>query len=154
MHVLELFSGTGSVGRPFRDNGWEVTSVDLDYRYNPEINTDIMTWDYTKIKTPDVIWSSPPCTCYSQARTISRVADFTEADATFANKPAIPKGVGLVANLIPPIIDPTINAPVSVATTDNKIHAKNSTSKVMRNQIIQKQEKTTMRFPKASLATK
>ena len=84
MHLLELFSGTGSVGRPFRENNWQVTSVDLDNRYNPEINTDIMTWDYTAIKTPDVIWSSPPCTQYSQARTVSRVTDFTTADVLVA----------------------------------------------------------------------
>ena len=85
MNLLELFSGTGSVGRPFRDNGWDVISVDLDNRYKPEINTDIMTWDYTTIKkTPDVMWSSPPCTQYSQARTVSRVTDFTEADAMVA----------------------------------------------------------------------
>ena len=28
--LLELFSGTGSVGRVFREAGWDVTSVDLD----------------------------------------------------------------------------------------------------------------------------
>ena len=32
--LLELFSGTGSVGKPFREAGWDVISVDLDGRFN------------------------------------------------------------------------------------------------------------------------
>ena len=35
--TLEFFSGTGSVGRAFRELGWEVTSVDVDSRANPTI---------------------------------------------------------------------------------------------------------------------
>ncbi len=84
MKLLELFSGTGSVGLQFRENGWDVTSVDLDSRYSPEINEDIMTWDYKTIQTPDVIWSSPPCTEYSRARSRGQPADLAQADTLVA----------------------------------------------------------------------
>jgi hypothetical protein len=77
---LELFSGTGSVSKPFRENGWDVISVDLDHRYNPEIVADIMTWDYTNIQTPDIIWASPPCILYSIARTRASPPDLDKAD--------------------------------------------------------------------------
>ncbi len=84
MKLLELFSGTGSVGKPFRENGWEVVSVDLDGRYDPEIQTDILTWDYSQVPVPDVVWSSPPCILYSRARTRAQVTDLAQADTLVA----------------------------------------------------------------------
>ena len=44
MRLLELFSGTGSVGRAFEALGWEVTSLDVEGE--PTIKCDIMDWDY------------------------------------------------------------------------------------------------------------
>ena len=82
--LLELFSGTGSVGRPFRRAGWDVISVDLDSRYNPEVVCDIMDWDYSQCPTPDVIWASPPCVLYSCARTRAQTCDLAQADALVA----------------------------------------------------------------------
>ena len=68
--LLELFSGTGSVGRVWREKGHKVVSVDLDGRYEPEIQADILTWDYKSLHgTPDFIWVSCPCEQYSCART-------------------------------------------------------------------------------------
>ncbi len=82
MRLLELFSGTGSVGKPWREKGHEVISVDIDGRYNPEIICDIMQWTYCKSPTPDVIWASVPCEQYSRARTRwSRPRNFALADA-------------------------------------------------------------------------
>ncbi len=69
MRLLELFSGTGSVGKPWREKGHEVISLDTDCRYSPELCEDILTLDYCKLLTPDVIWVSPPCDQYSRART-------------------------------------------------------------------------------------
>ena len=80
MKLLELFSGTGSVGRPFRDNGWDVVSVDLDGRFHPEVNEDILLWDYTQAQTPDVIWASPPCELYSIAHRHKSAAELARAD--------------------------------------------------------------------------
>ena len=68
MRLLELFSGTKSVGKVAEQLGYEVTSLDLK---NADINTDILKWDYTiyEPKHFDVIWASPPCTEYSRALT-------------------------------------------------------------------------------------
>ena len=69
MRLLELFSGTGSVGIPWREQGYEVMSVDIDNRFNPEICDDILQVKYQNFPTPDVIWASPPCDQYARCRT-------------------------------------------------------------------------------------
>ena len=68
MNLLEFFSGTGSVGNIARKFGFNVISLDLK---NADINTDILEWDYTQFDRNhfDFIWSSPPCTEYSKAKT-------------------------------------------------------------------------------------
>lgn len=66
MKVLELFSGTRSVGKCCDELGWE--SVSLDINDNCDIKCDIMEWDY-KIYEPnyfDIIWASPPCASFSK----------------------------------------------------------------------------------------
>ena len=67
MKILELFSGTGSVGKIAKEMGWEVVSLDLK---NADIETNILDWDY-KIYQPeefDIIWASPPCDTFSVLR--------------------------------------------------------------------------------------
>ena len=41
MRLLELFSGTKSVGRAFEALGWEVTSLDADATTRPTICADV-----------------------------------------------------------------------------------------------------------------
>ena len=43
MILLELFSGTGSVGTIAKSLGYNVISLDLK---NADINCDILEWDY------------------------------------------------------------------------------------------------------------
>ena len=67
--ILELFSGTRSVGKVAEQLGFDVVSLDLR---NADINCDILHWDYTYFEpgTFYFIWASPPCTEYSRAKTV------------------------------------------------------------------------------------
>ena len=85
MRLLELFSGTGSVGAAFRRAGWDVVSVDLDPDAVPDICADVLDLDYHALWRPgdfDAVHASPPCTQYSRARTTARTPrDLEGADA-------------------------------------------------------------------------
>ena len=65
MRVLELFSGTGSVGKCCKELGWDVVSVDMLLPADHEV--DIMDFEYKQYSkdTFDIVWGSPPCTAYS-----------------------------------------------------------------------------------------
>ena len=78
MKLLELFSGTKSVGKVAETLGFDVVSLDLKHA---DINIDILNWDYTiyEPKHFDVIWASPPCTEYSRALT-TRTRKIDEAN--------------------------------------------------------------------------
>jgi len=67
--VLELFSGTGSVGKVCNQLDWEVVSVDMLLPADHQV--DIMEFDYKQYPKDyfDIVWGSPPCTDYSQLKT-------------------------------------------------------------------------------------
>jgi hypothetical protein len=88
-HLLELFSGTGSMGRAFEDIGWDVTSVDLNYKACPTIHCDILelcAGEVLEHGNVDLIWSSPPCTHYSCARTYAKTPRDLEGSDTLVAK--------------------------------------------------------------------
>jgi site-specific DNA-cytosine methylase len=66
MNVLELFSGTGSVGKVCEMLDWNVVSVDMILPATHKC--DIMDFDYKQYPRDhfDIIWASPPCTNYSK----------------------------------------------------------------------------------------
>jgi hypothetical protein len=70
MKLLELFSGSGSIGSAFSAQGWEVVSLDLDPKTDADIHEDILTWDHKAFPPGffDAVWASPCCTQYSCAR--------------------------------------------------------------------------------------
>ena len=70
MNVLELFSGTGSVGKCCKELGWNSISVDSEKKFNPTHLCDIMDFDYKQYPKDyfGIVWASPPCTHYSKAK--------------------------------------------------------------------------------------
>jgi len=80
MRVLELFSGTHSIGIVCKELGYDVVSLDRDIgnscKLNPEyisshhIKEDILKWDYKKLKEGefDIITASPVCSWWSLLR--------------------------------------------------------------------------------------
>jgi hypothetical protein len=77
MRVLELFSGTHSIGKVAHSLGWEVISLDRDlgdscpfnndYKSDIHIKEDIMTWNYKEFPKGhfDLITASPVCLWWS-----------------------------------------------------------------------------------------
>ena len=80
MRLLELFAGTGSVGRAFKELGWDVVSLDIEPGHT--IQADVLTWDYRTYPPGyfDCVHASPPCTEYSRAKTTG-VRNLELADA-------------------------------------------------------------------------
>ena len=68
MNLLEMFSGTGSIGHIARSLGFDVLSLELK---NADINDDMLKWDYKQFDRNhfDFIWAPPPCTEYRKAKT-------------------------------------------------------------------------------------
>jgi len=67
--VLELFSGSHSVGKICKERRWEVISLDIDG--DADITEDILTWNYKDMFKPkyfDYIHASPPCHTFSNLR--------------------------------------------------------------------------------------
>ena len=68
MKILELFAGTKSFSKVAEQLGHETFTVDIDPRFECDYTVDIMDFDFKNIPfIPDVIWASPPCTCFSVA---------------------------------------------------------------------------------------
>lgn len=68
MNILELFSGTERFSKVARNYGHNTFTVDNDIQHNPNLCIDIFEFNVSMIPyKPDVIWASPPCTCFSVA---------------------------------------------------------------------------------------
>lgn len=71
MKVLELFCGTKSFSKEAEALGHDTFTVDFDPRFNPDMCINILDLKaediLNKFGKPDVIWASPPCTCFSVA---------------------------------------------------------------------------------------
>lgn len=71
LKVLELFSGTRSIGKAFERRGHEVYSVDWDESFDADWYVDLETVTADQVVKrfghPDVIWASPDCGSFSVA---------------------------------------------------------------------------------------
>ena len=69
MRLLELFSGTQSVSRVARRQGWECVSLDIDPTYSPDLCMSVLDFDEQAYPRDsfDFVWGSPPCESYSNA---------------------------------------------------------------------------------------
>ena len=79
--ALVLFSGTDSVGRYLREQGWQTVTLDWNKRMKADICADIHEWDH-KVYPPghfDFVQASPDCTEYSAAM-CTRARDLVKAD--------------------------------------------------------------------------
>ena len=69
--LLDLFTGTGSVARVAEELGYEVHTLDINPRCNPDICANILEFPYREAFIPgqfDVVWASCPCETFSCAR--------------------------------------------------------------------------------------
>ena len=65
MKVLDLFSGTQSVGKVCSELEYEYFSLDI--KETSTYQVDILTWDYKTLNLSfDIIWASPDCIPYSK----------------------------------------------------------------------------------------
>ena len=58
LRFLDLFSGTGSITKAFRALGHECHSLDIDARFEPTFNVNILEWNYKALPRGhyDVCW--------------------------------------------------------------------------------------------------
>jgi hypothetical protein len=69
MNVLELFSGSRSIGKEAESRGHNVFSSDFKDFPNTDYVCDILEFDVNKVPFDkvDMIWASPPCESFSVA---------------------------------------------------------------------------------------
>lgn len=70
MRVLDLFSGLGGFSQPFKDRGHEVTTLDIDSKFKPDIVADVLEFNPANLQVRgpfDTVLASPPCQAFSVA---------------------------------------------------------------------------------------
>lgn len=65
MKVLDLFCGLKGWSEPFLERGHEVVTLDMNPRFNADIQRDILTVTADELPVVDVILASPPCEGFS-----------------------------------------------------------------------------------------
>jgi len=71
--VLDLFCGLGGFSQAFNDSDrWDVTTVDIKERFDPDMTADVMDLRPSDFGTEfDVVLASPPCPEFSPAQNLN-----------------------------------------------------------------------------------
>ena len=119
MRLLELFSGTHSIGKVAKELGIDVVSLDrdlgarsnlYDYESKNHIQADIMNWNYKqdyKEGDFDIITASPVCLYWSSIRPtwIGRKSKTINPDGSIVKKEDIQRDIDLYGK---PMVDKVI----------------------------------------------
>jgi hypothetical protein len=65
MLMLDIGAGLGGASQSMRARGWDVVTVDVEPRFNPDIVADIRDFVWHGAR-PDLVWISMPCTEFSR----------------------------------------------------------------------------------------
>jgi hypothetical protein len=76
MTILELFCGTKSISKEFKD--WNTITVDYDSQFEPDICGDVSNLKAEDFKDIDFIWASPDCSKFS----VSSIGKYWNTDHT------------------------------------------------------------------------
>jgi len=70
--VLDLFAGLGGFSQAFAESDkWEVVTVDIEERFEPDIVADVMDLRPADLPDADVVLASPPCQAWSPANNMN-----------------------------------------------------------------------------------
>lgn len=67
-HCLDLFAGLGGFSAAFAEAAdWDVTTVEIDERFEPDVCADVLDLRPADFGVVDVVLASPPCKAFSLA---------------------------------------------------------------------------------------
>lgn len=82
---LDLFAGLGGFSAAFEDSpNWEVMTVDIEDRFEPDICADVLDLRPTDLPNADVVLAGHPCTYFTTIRSTTKGGD----DAWDGDQPA------------------------------------------------------------------
>jgi len=78
--VLDLFAGLGGFSSAFEDDErWRVVQVEVQERFDPDIQADVLDLRPDDLPDADLALASPPCKCFSRA---AAWADHFDSDSS------------------------------------------------------------------------
>lgn len=87
---LDLFAGLGGFSQAFDEaDNWKVVTVDIEQRFEPDIQADVLELRPGDLPNADVVLASPPCNCFSKAAAWKNHWDETGAPDTEAARESV-----------------------------------------------------------------
>jgi site-specific DNA-cytosine methylase len=63
--MIDLCCGLKGASQSFKDAGWDVLTLDIKEKFEPDIVADVREWFWEGVR-PDLIWISDPCTEFAR----------------------------------------------------------------------------------------